>query len=130
MAELEKKYELILGQGEHFAYSLGKEVIDKPAASAWMILLPVLFVHHAYRIKRYKEGVQSFARGILDPRKKALDAAAHEVRTKTSLPCTMEYLYPEITASAPEKDRSLAEKQVGVIRIHQQHYRNLISAPG
>lgn len=130
LADLEEKYDLILGYEEHFAYSLGKEVVEKPSASVWMILLPVLFVHHAYRINRYKEAVRAFAKGILDSKKKALDAAFEEVESGSEKPCRTADFFPELTASAPESDRIIAEKQVKVIRIQQRHYRNLLESPG
>ncbi len=130
MAELGQKYEVILSYEEHFAYRLGREVIEKPAASVWMILLPILFVHHAQRISRYKAGVRSFARGILDSKQKALDMAVEDVESGSEEPCRQEDLFPEITSSAPEKDRMLVEKQVRVIRLQQRHYRRMLKAGG
>ncbi|MFW5975207.1 MAG: NF038143 family protein [Desulfosalsimonas sp.] len=129
MGDLEKKYELILNYEEQFAYTLGREVIDKPEASVWMILLPVLFVHHAYRVNRYKEAVRSFARGILDSRQRALDMARRQIESGAREEIRGEDFFSELD-SASERDLVLAEKQLEVIRIQQEHYLRLLDAPG
>ncbi|MFO7931816.1 MAG: NF038143 family protein [Thermodesulfobacteriota bacterium] len=129
MADLEKKYGAILKYEEQFAYTLGREVIDKPEASVWMILLPVLFVHHAYRVNRYKEAVRSFARGILDSRQRALDMARRQIESGGREEIRGEDFFSELD-SASESDRMLAEKQLEVIRIQHEHYLRLLSASG
>ena len=129
MNELDKNYEIILGYEEHFAYALGREVIDKPKASAWMVLLPILFVDHAYRVNRYKAAVRAFAQGVLDSKQKALGVAFEELQSGRDKEIRTEELFPEM-GSASEQDRGLAEKQVRVTRIQQGHYRRMLSARG
>ena len=79
MLKLDRKYALIWSHEEQFAYRLGQEVIDKPVVSVWMIILPVLLVHHMQRVTAYKNAVRGFAQGILEPRQKALDKARRDV---------------------------------------------------
>ena len=69
--DLDQKYEIIYAHEEQFAYALAGRVVKKPEASVWMILIPILFIHHAYKINQYKEGVKSFAKGILAAKKKS-----------------------------------------------------------
>lgn len=127
---LNDKYELILGYEEHFAYRLGREVIDKPEATVWMILIPILFVHHAYRIKKYKAGVRSFAQGILDPRQKALDTALEEIRRGEKDKELPESAYFPDLEEIGNFDSSLLSRQLKVINIFKSHYRRLLSAEG
>ncbi|MFW6055342.1 MAG: NF038143 family protein, partial [Thermodesulfobacteriota bacterium] len=127
MLDLDRKYESILSHEEHFAYRLGREVIDKPAVSVWMILLPVLFVHHMYRVSSYKNGVRAFAGGILEPRQKALDKAREEVESGQEREYRLEEYFPYLEFGS-DRDRTLAEKQVRLIRILQKHYRCLLKA--
>lgn len=128
--DLKDKYEIIRGYEELFAYRLGREVIDKPEATVWMMLIPILFVHHAYRIKKYKTGVHSFARGILDPRQKALDMALEEIRSGTKDRDLPESAYFPDLEGIGNYDTSLLSRQLKVINLFKSHYRRLLSAEG
>ena len=127
MSELDRRYALIWSHEEQFAYRLGQEVIDKPVVSVWMIILPVLLVHHMQRVTSYKNAVQAFARGILDPRLKALDKARQDVESGESRDCGFEEYFSSLEGVSAQ-DRSLADKQVRVMQILQDHYRKLLRA--
>ena len=53
---LKDKYDLIHAHEVRFAYNLAKEVVKKPEVSVWMILIPVLFVHHMFRVSHRCRG--------------------------------------------------------------------------
>lgn len=127
MSELDRKYTLIWSHEEQFAYRLGQEVIDKPVVSVWMIILPVLLVHHMQKVTSYKNGVRAFARGVLDPRQKALDRALQDVESGESKDCGFEEYFPSLQ-SVSDRDRTLADKQMGVMQILRDHYRKLLEA--
>ncbi len=127
MAELDKRYALIWSHEEQFAYRLGQEVLDKPVVSVWMIILPVLLVHHMQRVSSYRNGVRAFARGILEHRQKALDKARQDVESGESRNCGFEEYFPSLEGVS-ERDRSLADKQVRIMQILQDHYRKLLKA--
>ncbi|MFP4084215.1 MAG: NF038143 family protein [Desulfonatronovibrio sp.] len=126
---IKEKYDLIYAHEEQLAYRLGKEVINKPEVSVWMILIPILFLHHMYKINQYKAGVSSFAKGMLDPRKKALDMAYQDAsQGRLSHREVLDY-FPELDAGV-EQQMKLAQKQVKMIQVLQQHYFSLLRESG
>lgn len=126
---LKEKYDVIYSYEEQFAYRLGKNIINKPEISVWMILLPVLFVHHMYKVNQYKAGIKSFAQGILDPKEKALSKAYNDVSAGKKRVYEVKDYFPDIDLSA-EKQTKLAEKQVTVIKVMEKHYFNLLKNSG
>lgn len=127
--ELREKYDLIHSHEEQLAYRLAREVINKPEVSVWMILVPILFLHHIYRINQYKSGVHSFAEAILDPKRKALDKAYLEATGKQPSEYGLSDYFPELV-NGSEQQQQIAQKQVKVIRIMQEHYLILLSKSG
>ncbi|MFP4657654.1 MAG: NF038143 family protein, partial [Desulfonatronovibrionaceae bacterium] len=98
--------------------------------SVWMILIPILFVHHMYRVNKYKNGVHSFARGIMEPKLKALEGALEE--TASGAECRElppESYFPELKGRE-DLDKTLLSKQVRVINLLKGHYRRLMDAGG
>ncbi|MBS3917067.1 MAG: NF038143 family protein [Sulfuritalea sp.] len=67
--------EIILAYEAAFARALGARVVEKPAVTLWMVLIPILFLHYMHRHQQFKAGVEGFAREYLKPRLRALDAA-------------------------------------------------------
>lgn len=126
---IQDKYHLILAHEEQLSYRLGREVISRPEVSVWMILVPVLFLHHVYKVNQYKAGVKSFAQGMLDPRRKALDMALREVENGLKQePGLMDY-FPGLDSNS-ERQIKTAEKQAAVIKVLQGHYRDLLKQSG
>ena len=127
MSEVDRIYALIWSHEEQFAHRLGQEVIDKPVVSVWMILLPVLFVHHMQKVTSYRIAVRAFAEGVLEPRQKALDKARQDVESGESRDCGLDDFFPSFEF-ASDRDRSIADRQVRVMTILQDHYRKLLQA--
>lgn len=128
-ADLNEKYDIIYGYEEQFAYRLAKEVLKKPEVSAWMILIPILFVHHMFKTKQYRENVKSFASNILTTRRKALDKAYKEAEAGKSIPYGLDDYFPGVPLSS-KQDKVLAEKQIRVIQIIEEHYLAMLKTPG
>ncbi len=126
--DLEQKYELLYAHEEAFSYRLAQEVVKKPEASVWMILLPVLFVHHFHRVNQYKEGVRSFAEHFLSSKKKALDKAYDQALAGRSMDYGMDAYFPDHVLS--DQDKDLAERQVQAIKVMEEHYLVLMQVPG
>lgn len=126
--DLDQKYALLYAHEEAFSYRLAQEVVKKPEASVWMILLPVLFVHHFYRVNQYKEGVRSFAENFLSSRKKALDKAYDQALTGKGFDYGMDAYFPDHVLS--EQDKDLAQRQVQAIKVMEEHYLALMQAAG
>ena len=126
---LEEKYKIIYAHEEAFSFSLAKLVVKKPETSVWMILLPILFVHHAYRINQYKAGVKAFAKGILSSKIKALDKTFKEVSTGEPLSYGVKEYFPDVELQT-EHEKTLAQKQITVLRIMETHFKALLNAEG
>ena len=73
--DLECKKEAILEAEACFANAMGAAVIEKPRVNFWMVLIPVLFLHFIYRMKKYREGRAKFDTDFMVSRKLAMDAA-------------------------------------------------------
>jgi hypothetical protein len=81
MKGLERKKDLILQHELLFADAVGAMVFEKPQASFWMILLPILFVYFIYRMQKYKNGRLKFDQEFMSTRRKAIDIAVEAVET-------------------------------------------------
>ena len=126
---LDEKYEIIYMHEEDFAYALAKKVVKKPEVSAWMFLVPILFIHHAYKINQYKAGVKGFAKGIMASKRKALDKVYKEVSSGEKLLYETEDYFPDVELKTLH-DKALAQKQEKVIRIMESHFNALLSIEG
>lgn len=126
---LDEKYEIIYSHEENFAYALAKRVVKKPEVSVWMILIPILFIHHAHKINQYKTGVKQFAGGILSSKKKALDKSYKEVSTGEELNYGTDDYFPDVELKTLH-ERALGQKQAKVIRIMESHYKALFNTEG
>lgn len=73
--------EMILKYEEKFANSVAVSVIDKPQISMWMILIPIIFLHFFYRLKKFADGRKEFAQHFLLTRKRALEEAVASIES-------------------------------------------------
>lgn len=126
---LDEKYEIIYAHEENFAYALAKRVVKKPEVSVWMILIPILFLHHAHKINQYKAGVKQFAGGMLASKKKALDKSYKEASTGEEFDYGTDDYFPDVDLDT-QHERVLAQKQAKVIRIMESHYKALFNTEG
>ena len=55
----DEKCKAILSYENKTAYSITAKVLEKPELSAWMILLPIVFILFMQRQKKYKEASTS-----------------------------------------------------------------------
>lgn len=121
---IEEKKRQILEYEEAMARQLARRVVDKPVPPIWMILIPIFFVFHAWKIKEYSNGLKSFAEHYLLSRRRALDTACES----------------EIGGTQPDIDQ-LLEKNNAIpasasscyrtwITLLINHYCNLLKAPG
>lgn len=78
--DIDRSFRIVLAQEEKFALFLGRAVLDRPELSVWMILIPILLIHHVHRMRRYRDGILAFAERFLSTRKQALEASREEVK--------------------------------------------------
>ena len=76
MITIDERVDVILQSERRFAEELAQRVIEKPKVSVWMILIPILFVYHMYRLSRYVEGRKQFVEHYLMSRTNAVREAA------------------------------------------------------
>lgn len=126
---LREKYDIILTHEQQFAYRLAKDVVKKPEVSVWMILLPVLFVHHMMKMSQYKEGIHTFANNILGTKTKALDKVLRDVETGSIQDYGPAEYFPDVPLES-ETERALAVKQIAVLKLMEKHYRTLLEQSG
>lgn len=126
---LEEKYDLIVNQEKLFAYSVAKELINKPETSVWMILIPFLFVYHMFNIQKYKKSIHDFAANFMNTKNKALEMALKELESSQKAEITLEKCFPQVD-SANDKEMRVCQKQLKEIEIMHAHYLKLLQARG
>ncbi|WP_222427642.1 NF038143 family protein [Desulfobotulus alkaliphilus] len=126
---LEEKHEMILAAERRKAYALARELIQKPEASVWMILIPILFIHHAFNIQRYKKSIHGFAENYIKTRQKALELAFYSMKEEKGIAINLENCFPSVEMHE-EKEVRLCEKQLEEIRLFFHHYKLLMEARG
>ena len=123
MTSIYDKKDLILKHEETFADAVALAVIDRPQLNIWMILIPVIFVYHFYRLKKFADGRKDFAKNFIITRKRALEEALSSV-TSGGKP-DMDGLAR--MSSVPEKIYGAYKKW---LRVLWDHYQDLLRAKG
>jgi len=114
---------MILDREAIFANRIGSAVVEKPRVNLWMVLLPILFLHFIYRMKKYKEGRMQFDKNFMISRKRAMDAALQAVATGAA---------PEIDGIVREATISdeLKTPYAAWIKVLVEYYMDLLAAGG
>jgi hypothetical protein len=128
----EKKSE-ILAHEETMARRLARRVVEKPIPPIWMILVPVFFVFHAWKIKQYSNGLKDFAENYLISRRKALDAAfesgqGDDLSEIERLKETGEIVPPEARAQYIDLMSLLTEHYRALLAVRGKSYKDLVMA--
>ncbi len=123
MTSITKKKELILKYEQKFADGVAVAVIDKPKLSSWMILIPIIFIHYFYRMKKFADGRKEFAQHFILTRKRALEEALTSIESGGK---------PDVNAlvkmsSAPKETHSDYKKWLEVLL---DHYLDLLRSEG
>ncbi len=121
---MEDKKRQILDNEEFMARQLARRVIEKPVPAVWMILIPVFFVFHAWKIKQYSNGLKDFAENYLISRCRALDTAFEAEQSGNSP--EIDHLV-EMADTIPAEARRLYHDWMSLL---VDHYRSLLTAPG
>ena len=123
MKTIEEKREAIIAYEKRFADAVSRDVVEKPKLTVWLILVPILFVFFAFRMNRYKKGLEAFAQNFLVTRERALDAAVDAAVSGKK---------PDVDAvvgltSSPPDTLKVYRKWVAAL---VEHYRDLLDAEG
>ena len=123
MLSIQEKSALIWAGEKRFAHALGSAMLDKPKISIWMILIPIIFVYHMFRIQKYAEGRRKFAEQYLISRKRALEANVRAL--ESGQPCDIPHLVKH--SNVPED----TQREYTVwIEVLCDHYAGLLRAEG
>lgn len=121
---MEHKKRQIVDNEEFMARQLARRVIEKPVPALWMILIPVLFVFYAWKIKQYSNGLKDFAENYLLSRRRALDTA-FEAEQSGNLP-DIDHLV-KMADTMPAVARHAYRDWMSLL---VDHYRSMLAAPG
>jgi hypothetical protein len=122
---LEQRREAILAHEIATARAIAARVVEKPALSVWMILVPLVFLHHMQRQQVYRHGVSDVAEELLRTRRRALDFA-----------CRMMAGDEQVEgpgAAVPDADepiRRIRAAEQAEVAVLVRHYSKLLSAEG
>lgn len=123
----EENYQNILAYENKTALKVFSQVADKPVLSAWMILIPIVFVPYMQRHQRYKESRKAFSEGYLYTKKIALHVAyqiyKNEISGENARSVIKEMV--EKNPHADEKVLNIYDKQIQEIELLSAHYLGL-----
>lgn len=121
MPTIEAKKDLILDYEQRFANELGLAVIPKPKVSFWMILIPMYFVFHIFRHKKYVEGRRVFAANFMISRRRVADETMEALRQNR--PVNLDGLSAKAKLPSTEAQRCYREW----LTVLMAHYRELLT---
>jgi hypothetical protein len=123
IGDLEQRKEWILAGERQLARVVAAHVIEKPELSIWMILIPIIFVHFFYRLKKVANGRKEFAFNFMLTRQRTLEAAFDGLKTgKAANPNQLCRI-----SSAP---KGTYQEYSAWVEVLLQHYDKLLLAQG
>ena len=123
MSNIDEKKKFILAHERKFAAQLGREVMQKPKLSSWMVMIPFIFLFYFQDLSKYKNGRREFTANFLLSREKALseaEAALSEHRKHDTLSIARK-------ADLPMKAQ---ERYSEFLTALAEHYSSLLQADG
>lgn len=126
----EKKNEILTHEGA-IARRLARRVFDKPIPPVWMILIPIFFVFHAWKIKQYGNGLKDFAENYMILRRQILDAAfesqhGSDVPVIDKLKQTIDSIPPKARDCFTELTTILADHFTSLLTARGNNYQALV----
>ncbi|TVM19251.1 hypothetical protein DPQ33_02510 [Oceanidesulfovibrio indonesiensis] len=129
---LDANRDLILEHELDFANRMAHKMVVQPTVHVWMILIPVIFVLHFYRLNRAKEGRALFKEGYMQSRRHTLDAVWERLRRGED-PLTENSMDPAfidaLCAESATPEQAMTQYRA-FISLLAEHYRDLLSASG
>ncbi len=129
---VDENRDLILDGELLYAQRLATVVLSAPTVHVWMILIPIIFVMHFFRLKRIKEGRVEFVEGFMHGRRAALDALWTVAREQGETPltdATREAVLDELCANSTASAEAAAAQRTLYARL-LEHYADMLQARG
>lgn len=131
LSSIDAKFRLILSQEEAFAKAVAMRILDRPTISAWMILIPILFIHYISRYNKFKAGIEAFAREFIYTKRLALDAALDSIKSGAQKPDAIQRAYNSYNKMGiADKAAGVRQKQMKEIELLFDHYERLLKTEG
>lgn len=130
MASIDTKYHLIISQERRFANTLATKVVDRPELSAWMILIPIIFIHYFYQHQRFRAAMEITCKEFMFTKQTALDAAMEIVQNGTPKAEALAAHFPEQEEGYAEEAQKIRQEQLKEIELLIDHYTKLLKAEG
>ena len=128
---LTSRYELVLSQESNLAHAVANKVVDKPLISAWMILIPIVFVQYLLSTRELKEVAKAFAREFVLTKRLALEVALEMERNGMAKEeAVTSHLAAEWGDEIEPAKKEVREQQRREIELLVDHYSWLLRADG
>ncbi len=127
---IETRYELIFSQERRFADLLADKIVDRPRLSAWMIVIPIIFVQYLLGYRQYKPALEAVAKEFMTTKKAALNAAFDMVERGIPKEQALAGCLPSSEGGYAEPAKEIRRKQLKEIDLLIDHYVKLLKAEG
>ena len=127
---IDENYKSILAYESNTAQIITSKILEKPELSAWMILLPLVFILFMQRYQKYKESSKVFIAGYLYTKKIALDTAYriynNEISHEEALAMVAETVQKNPNAELIVLN--IYNQQIEEIKLLCEHYLALLAS--
>ena len=120
---IEQRRRAILTHETGLARALALELLERPALSAWMILIPFLLLYYMQRQQAFKDAYAEISEALLRSSRRALDLACAHV-------CGESAQREPVCCDNAQTIRELRAAQDSEVMLLAQHYEKLLSAEG
>jgi hypothetical protein len=128
---LSSRYELVLSRERGLAHAVANKVVDKPLISAWMILIPIVFVQYLISSRELRAVAQAFAREFVLTKKLALETALEMERSGMPKEDALtSHLSAEWGDEIEPAKKEIRERQRNEVELLVDHYVLLLRAEG
>lgn len=130
IAVTDEKYHNIFAYEKKIAQIITAQVVEKPELSAWMILIPIVFIPYLQRYQKYKELSQIFSTEYLFTKKIALEAAYKIYKQEISPAQGLTWIAKAVQKNpdAAEAVWNIYEKQIKEVELLCAHYTALFAS--
>ena len=128
---LESRYELVLSRETGLAQAVADQVVDKPLISAWMILIPIVFVQYLISSRELRAVARAFVREFMLTKRLALEAAREMAESGMPREDALGgRLSAEWNDEVEPAKREIRNMQRAEIELLIDHYTRLLAAEG
>jgi len=129
LAIINENYKSILAYETKTAQIITSKIIEKPELSAWMVLMPIVFILFIQRYQKYNESSKGFSAGYLYTKKIALETAYRIYNYEISRE-EASALVVEIVQKNPNAELTILNiynQQIKEIKLLSEHYLALLA---